>query len=249
MLPEAQRSRVFVAGKEYALGQHGFARDMEFSLLSQTSDTVWFVLESNSETLSKYPFPFRLEIGYHLQGNQVDVMWKVTNPSDEVEMFFQIGAHPAFYWKDAARLGYFRLETSDAVPVQADGSSRLVKSVITEKGCVDPNQKQEVVLDAACLLPLSWEVFAKDALIFENSQVRKVSLLDADKQPYLSLSFDAPLVGLWSPPGKHAPFVCIEPWYGRCDRVHYAGDFTEKDWVQHLAPKATFSTQYTIGVE
>ncbi|MDO4650483.1 MAG: aldose 1-epimerase family protein, partial [Eubacteriales bacterium] len=45
-------------GKEYGMGQHGFARDMDFTLLSQTEDTIWFELDSNEETLSKYPLHF-----------------------------------------------------------------------------------------------------------------------------------------------------------------------------------------------
>ena len=53
-------------GKTYQMGQHGFARDMEFELERQSADEIWFVLESNEETYKKYPFGFRLSIGYHL---------------------------------------------------------------------------------------------------------------------------------------------------------------------------------------
>lgn len=70
--------------------------------------------------------------------------------------------------------------------------------------------------------------FDKDALILENEQVRKVTLYNKEKQAYLSLHFNAPVVGLWSPPAKNAPFVCIEPWYGRCDRAHYLGEYKDK---------------------
>ena len=69
------------------------------------------------------------------------------------------------------------------------------------------------------LLPLDIHSFDKDALILENSQVKEVTLYNKEKKPYLSLYFDTPVVGLWSPPAKNAPFVCIEPWYGRCDRA------------------------------
>ena len=31
-------------GKEYTIGQHGFARDMEFALESRTDDEIWFSL-------------------------------------------------------------------------------------------------------------------------------------------------------------------------------------------------------------
>ena len=66
--------------------------------------------------------------------------------------------------------------------------------------------------------------------------------------PYLSLTFTAPVVGLWSPPTRNAPFVCIEPWYGRCDRVDYTGEYKDRDWVWHLEPGELFDASYTIEI-
>ena len=84
-----------VDGKEYAMNQHGFARDMEFSLISQAKEEIWFELHSNEETLQKYPYAFVLKLGYKLKENSVEVCWQVENPSDKT-MFFAIGGHPAF---------------------------------------------------------------------------------------------------------------------------------------------------------
>ena len=50
-----------VEDKEYAMGQHGFARDMEFVLTEQSDTRLVFMLSSNEETLKKYPFEFTLE--------------------------------------------------------------------------------------------------------------------------------------------------------------------------------------------
>ena len=52
------------AGKTYPMGQHGFARDMEFTLEHSENTKIWFALASTEETLAKYPFAFRLHIGY-----------------------------------------------------------------------------------------------------------------------------------------------------------------------------------------
>ena len=38
-------------GKTYTLSQHGFARDMEFDLESQTEEEIWFVLK-DTESIS-----------------------------------------------------------------------------------------------------------------------------------------------------------------------------------------------------
>ncbi|MBQ9166731.1 MAG: aldose 1-epimerase family protein, partial [Oscillospiraceae bacterium] len=53
-----------VHGKEYQISQHGFARDKEFSVVSQSSTSVTFQLEEDVQTLAKYPFAFRLLVTY-----------------------------------------------------------------------------------------------------------------------------------------------------------------------------------------
>ena len=45
--------RYRVEGKEYSLGQHGFARDMDFALVEATQTEIRFRLESNEETVEK----------------------------------------------------------------------------------------------------------------------------------------------------------------------------------------------------
>ena len=274
-------------GQEYAMSQHGFARDMDFTLLSLTDNEVRYRLMSDEGTMARYPFPFVLEIGYRLDGNKVTVLWSVTNPGEK-EMHFQIGAHPAFFYPDfdpeTSGRGFFLLErrknenidAGHCCPPDADasagetGNARTLEYIlIKEKGCADPDRKyplavlSEADIDAfpsetainlrqqsakGVILPLDIHTFDKDALIFEDRQIGKVTLLTVEGRPWLGLSFDAPLVGLWSPVAKNAPFVCIEPWYGRCDRVGYEGGFSGRDRVQHLAPSRTFSAEYTIEI-
>ncbi|WP_406544619.1 galactose mutarotase, partial [Pseudobutyrivibrio sp.] len=54
------------AGKTYEMGQHGFARDMDFTLVSQTADELVFTLKDNEETKEKYPFSFILTLSYKI---------------------------------------------------------------------------------------------------------------------------------------------------------------------------------------
>ncbi len=70
-------------------------------------------------------------------------------------------------------------------------------------------------------------------------------MLSKDKRPYVTLMFSAPLVGLWSPSGQ-APFMCIEPWWGRADKVGYEGEFAERQYVNHLEPGETFEASYMM---
>ena len=228
-------------GIPYTLTQHGFARDMEFTLISEKEDEVRYRLVSNEETLHKYPFPFCLEIGYRIQGKKIEVMWEVKNTGDK-EMYFQIGAHPAFYWPE------FDASNSERGFFRFDKENGLKYILISEKGCADPSTEYSLELTDG-LLPLDTHTFDKDALILENEQVRKVTLYNKEKLAYLSLHFNAPVVGLWSPPAKNAPFVCIEPWYGRCDRAHYTGEYKDKDWMKHLQPEEIFQGGYTIEID
>ena len=66
-------------GKTYELGQHGFARDMDFALVKEASDELIFSLKDTEETLQKYPFHFELQIRYVLQDTTLQVQWTVKN--------------------------------------------------------------------------------------------------------------------------------------------------------------------------
>lgn len=232
-----------VDGKVYEMGQHGFARDMDFELVSASDTEVWYKLESTEDTLKAYPWPFVLEIGYKLDGNSVEVLWKVTNPGDK-EMYFQIGAHPAFYYP-----GYDP-ETEDRGVVAFDRNDNLQRSGFKGKGCVDPQARFPIPLSDDGMLRLKRDIFDDiDTLMLENDQVHKVVFLKNDSSPYLTVTFDAPVVAIWSPPKRNAPFFCIEPWYGRCDRADFTGEFKDRDWVNALAPGATFSASYTITLD
>ncbi len=60
--------------------------------------------------------------------------------------------------------------------------------------------------------------------------------------------FTSPLVGLWSPPHKNAPFVCIEPWYGRCDKESFDGELSEREYEQKLGAGEEFNVSYKISI-
>ena len=85
------------AGNTYEIGQHGFACDMNFKLTYKEDKGAVYWLESTPDTLGKFPFPFRLLVGYLLEENKITVKWRVENLG-AMDMYFQIGAHPAFYF-------------------------------------------------------------------------------------------------------------------------------------------------------
>lgn len=234
--------RYRVAGKEFEMGQHGFARDMDFTLVEGNETEVRYRLESSEETLRKYPFPFVLEIAYRLEGSRVDVIWEVSNPGTE-DLYFQIGAHPAFYYPD------YDPQTEERGYLSFDKTEGLQCIRIKEKGCVDAQTKYPLEIPQDGLLPLTRETFdAIDTIMLQDGQIGSVTLHRTDGSLWLSLKFEAPVVGIWSPPTKNAPFICLEPWYGRCDRAGYEGDYRDKDWINRLAPGGKFSSLYSIEI-
>lgn len=234
--------RYRVGENEFTLGQHGFARDMDFTLVWQTETELRYRLESTEDTLAKYPWPFCLEIGYRLHDNKIDVIWEVSNPGVE-DMYFQIGAHPAFNYPD------YDLEKKERGYFSFDRTEGLECIRIVGKGCVDAVTKYSMDLDENGRYPLASDTFdVIDTLMLQDSQIKRVTLHRVDGSPWLSLDFTAPVVGLWSPPTKNAPFICIEPWYGRCDRAGYEGDYREKDWINRLGAGERFSSVYTVEI-
>lgn len=227
-------------GKSFPMSQHGFARDSEFSVVKDApDDEAWFSLLWNDDTLKKYPRKFRLDIGYQLLGERLTVKWRVHN-LDSLPMSFQIGAHPAFLYPDFSPAdpvhGYFLFDGRD-----------LHTRLMSVPGLVGPDSRP-VHLDADGMLPIEASTFSINTIILEDHQTSRVSLLDKNRAPYLSLLFRAPVVGLWSP-AHDAPFVCIEPWYGRCDREGFTDDFSLRDFVNTIAPGETFEASYMIIFE
>ncbi|WMJ88714.1 aldose 1-epimerase family protein [Anaerocolumna sp. MB42-C2] len=230
-------------GIEYSLSQHGFARDMDFTLMNRSDSEIWFRLKSSDETKKVYPFDFTLEIGYRLIERQITVLWNVINNGTS-EMFFSIGAHPAFLCplKDT--------ENQSDYYISLDNKENLHYLLINNKGMVvkKPFKEQAILETENGFLKINPHLFDQDALIIENNQCQTVSLADSKKNPYVTVHFDAPLFGLWSPAGKNAPFICIEPWYGRCDSSDFDGSLEDREWGNHLETGKEFKASYTIDI-
>ncbi len=215
-------------GKEYALGQHGFARDSEFSLVEKSNSGISFELTSSEETLTKYPFRFRLVCSFRLEDRKISVGWRVENTDDKT-MYFSIGAHPAFYCTKGSTILDMNAENLRYHLINSEGLYTLPE------------------YDMPCSTVLHDNIFDNDALILENSGVSAVSLSDGGKK-YLTVRFDAKVFGIWSPAKKNAPFVCIEPWYGRCDAQDFDGDITEREWGNTLATGEVWEKEYEIEI-
>lgn len=228
-------------GKHYPMGQHGFARDLEHTLLSHEEREIWFSLSSTEETLAKYPFPFVLKIGYALSGQELKVMWKVENPADQT-MYFSIGAHPAFICPvhgEADKSGY-RLYFGGLDEVHHHGNT-LDTGLSIQEDLILPLTDHRAVITPG--------FFDRCTYMIEGNQTGEVGIEDPQGNRIVTMTFDTPLFAIWSPEGKNAPFLCIEPWYGRCDSVDFEGTLQERAYTNMLNAGEVFEASYTIRYE
>lgn len=222
-------------GKPYEMTQHGFARDMVFTLVEQRDDLLVMKLEDTEETLDKYPFGFELFCTYEIKDKTINAGWKVVNKND-CQMYFSIGGHPAFICDGKDTMAdcelLFETETDELSYRLLNADGLLNDSKYTMKLS---NKKVRVTKD----------FFDKDAYVFENSHCRSVSV-QSEGKTVVKLTFDSPVFGLWSQAERKVPFICIEPWYGRTDRSNFCGTLADREYQNTLQAGQSFQKEYKI---
>lgn len=225
-----------INGKTYPTAQHGFARDMDFTLESADENSCCYLLKSSEETLSRYPFPFELRIAYELQDAALKVSWKVKNPGTE-EMYFTIGGHPAFCFDAGGKKTDYLLLFPGLKELKYLLLDETSGTACADRICTLPLQEEKLLLTD--------ELFAHDALILDGAQVKEVWLCKKDGSRRVGMKCEGfPNYGVWSVQG--APFVCLEPWQGRCDNCGFGGELRDKENITRLLPGEEFEKSYTI---
>src|SRR6478735_6508987 len=86
-----------VDGTAYPMKKHGFARRSLFEVIEAAEDRVTFALTDSAETRAAYPFAFRLELTYRIEGATLWIEARIANPED-TPLPASFGFHPAFAW-------------------------------------------------------------------------------------------------------------------------------------------------------
>ena len=216
-----------VDGKEYKLSQHGFARDLDFKLIDESFDSVTYAITYSDDTLKVYPFKFSLEIEYVLTDNELQITYNVKNLDDKT-IYYSVGAHPGF-----------NIENINDYTLSIDGEYNIYDLDAGYIGEKTLNQKGDVIC--------SKEFFEPGAFIYEPKG-EKVLTLNYKDNPYISMEYkDFELMGVWTPEGKEAPFLCLEPWNGIADfNSRDNKEFIKKDFIQSLDQGQSKASTYTI---
>lgn len=223
----------------YSVPKHGFIRNnRQLEIESKTPEQLVLKYHYNDESLKMYPFKFVFYISFHLIKNKVTISHYVENLGDN-EMFFSVGAHPAFKCPINSNEEYedYYIEFEEKETAQ---TWELASGGLT-------SGKTHMVLNNSNKLFLTKQLFANDALIFKELKSKKVSLKSENGKDKINIHFsDFNYLGIWAKP--NAPFVCIEPWLGITDDINSTGEIERKEGMLRLAPEKSFTAEYSIEI-
>ncbi len=231
-------------GVSYPLQKHGFARKSEFKLIKAESDKLVYELCENEETLKLYPYKFKLLITHKITDEGFSTEFRVVN-TDNKPIWFCIGGHPGFNCPinegekfSDYKLVFEKAENVDVVYTTNYGGGYIDKSLA-------PTDKLKNTNEWA----LVHEDYDVDVLLAPTLESRKVKLVHKVTGKGIELDFTGfSALGVWTPPKKNAPFVCLEPWNGLPASIDESGNFEDKTYVIKLEAQNEYSVGYTVKV-
>ena len=231
--------RFTAKGKEYEGVIHGIAKLFPFSLVSQGDTYLNLELVSNEETYAMWPYHFRLESSFVLDGDTLHHTLRVEN-LDEDRLFFGAGFHPGF------NVPFDEAHTYKDYVLRFD----CVESPL----CINTNDNEGLVGNQMyCLgsniteIPLTEHLFDNDSHLMMGLKSRTIGLYEKDSGRGVVCSIrNFPYVLLWSKPG--APqYVCIEPWCSVPSRLDGGYEWEEKPAAAVLQPGEAWDTTMSLA--
>lgn len=225
-------------GATHPLGQHGFARDRDFTVVEQTTTSLAVQLRDDDETRAWFPYAFSLLLRYELTDRlRVGYTLEATDGALDASL----GAHPALAWPL-----FPGVDKSAHTVTFAEDEPAPVRRL--DAGLLSPRAYPSPVRGA--VLQLDEQLFADDALIFDQPRSREV-VYTAPGCPTLTFSwagFD--VFALWSKVSgpRAADFLCLEPWRGHADPVGFDGDWRDKPGSVHLEAGDKFDASWNLRV-
>ncbi|MDY3791476.1 MAG: aldose 1-epimerase family protein [Oscillospiraceae bacterium] len=222
-----------VNGKEFALSNHGFARDTEFGEEDLQSDSVTLKICSDEATKAKYPFDFDFGVTYTLSGDKLSVIMEVKNTGGS-DMPFFVGGHPGFL-----------------CPFEADKDSTFEDyDVIYEKNeTITQDEFGVTVLDNANKVAVTRELFKNDVFMKDKPASSKVSLVSRKSGKAVTVSYDnSGCIAVWSPYDDRGHFVCLEPWASAPVYCCDTEELTKMPHAKHIAPGESCRFSFDIEI-
>ena len=186
----------YVGDQAYHMGINGFAMHRNFTVEEITAESALFSLSDDERTRRQYPFAFRLQVRYTLDGSMMRVSYHLDN-TGEAPLPFCFGCHTAYRWPlegDDPDQYYLRFEKQENVASFNPFNWR------------DP----DFVRDG--YRPLSHSLF--------SNYTRSMTGIASEYIEYGSRSAahgvrihrkEFPYLAMWTLPDENARLVCLEP--------------------------------------
>jgi len=229
---EVKGNRLTVAGKQYEIGRHGFARTSTFALVGSDAASCTWRLQSSEATRRQYPFEFRLDVTYRIEDATLHMEAEVAN-TGAVVMPASFGFHPALRWP----LPYGKPRDAHEIVFERDEPAPIRRPI---DGLLSAAQFPTPVRDRRLLL--RDELFDDGALVFDVLASRSVLYGQALRVDFPRM----PHLGIWTKPG--AGYVCIEPWQGHASPEGFDGELADKPGIVPISPGATETFAMSISV-
>lgn len=209
--------------------RHGIVRKSKFHFDGINENEIVFSIESNEETLKKFPYDFKLTTKHVLVDRTVQITYEVENTGDK-KMPFLIGAHPGF------RCPLVEGEDYTDYYVEFEKEENCTSPVpIKETGLIDMDNRIPC-MDHTNILNLKHDLFYNDAVVLDELKSRKVKLLSKKNKVGVEVDFkDFSYLLLWSS-SNDGPFLAIEPWVGLSTCTDEGDVFEEKRNAQFVEP-------------
>lgn len=217
-------NRYSVEGQSYELAQHGFARNLPWTVrdraVKENGAVLELVLESTADTLSVYPFEFQIVFTYRLQGTRLHIDQTYSNKSER-PMPFSTGLHPYFHLAEASTRTKSQLQLD--IP-----ATRYTDQI---------NQTEHDYTGS-----LDWNAPELD-LAFRPVSAQQAAAVDPSRQLKISIDYDSVYTTLvfWTVAEKN--YYCLEPWSAPRNALNTGTDLLQ------LAPSETRSMQVTFDAQ
>ena len=222
--------------------RHGIARLFDHEVVSNDGKKVVFELTSSEKTKEAYPFGFKLNMEYEVDGTSLTQ----NLPSDEYR-----GRRATVYpWRTP------RLQRPRS-PAPTTSRFEDYKLVFAEPWCAKTPKIDEAGLhDFSEMTTLFEDAREMDlshaqieqllTLVFCDVPNYRVSLVGKKSGHGVELEFPGfDYLGVWTA-SVDAPFVAIEPWHGCADAYDESGKFEDKRDTIELAPGCETELAFTI---
>lgn len=227
---------------EYSIPKHGYARKSEFVPVEVSDNSITLEMTDNADTFAGYPFHFALQITHALTEDGFTTTYSVINRDNKL-VPFMIGGHTGFClpFTDDAKF-------EDHTLIFEHPETNVTRYIAVNGQIIENPNGEQNYLDGADRLALRYDLFDDDALMLTGLRSRKIALLDSNgKGVGMDFNgFDA--LGIWTPVGKKAPFICLEPWNGINAMSNEDPEFSNKPFIRKVDVGETYTVSYSVHI-